>query len=187
MIPRPHLRHAYFLSVAGGGGYKQTILKNEDMLKGKIPTDPQLKKFRGSYRADRMKQGQITGEPITQVPDPPAWLDDPAKVIFREAATLIMAQKKLFASDLNLIAIYSFELWVYQTAVEKLKDPASHVMTTATGYEQVAPWVSIRNQAAKNVRDIGQLYGLDPVSRAKLGIRERQEPDEFEKLFYSKT
>ncbi len=151
------------------------------MLRGRPSKPAELKKLTGT-RPSRMKEGQITGEPLTKLPAPPDWLNDQAKVIFTDTCRLIMAQKSIYEGDVNLLAVLSNECYTYQIAAAKLQDPENMITTTSTGYQAISPWTTIRNQSQKNIRDIGALFGLDPTSRARLGIKEPEPLDEFEQL-----
>jgi phage terminase small subunit len=45
-----------------------------------------------------------------------------------------------------------------------------------------SPWVSIRNNAQKNYRDIASLFGLDPVSAQKIGGAKPPDKDPFDEM-----
>jgi P27 family predicted phage terminase small subunit len=150
-------------------------------MKGKISKSTELKKLSGTFRADRVKAGMV-GIALSRVPKAPNWLNDESKIIFKDICKMILSHKMLFDTDVYLIAVYSFEFWVFKTSVAKLQEPENLVMKTQSGYEQISPWITIRNQAQKNIRDIGAQFGLDPASRAKLGIKEPEQINDIQKL-----
>lgn len=143
-------------------------------MKGKAPKSQELKKLAGTFRNDRDKSLN-PNEALKRVPPAPSWLSDEAAQIFQEVCRELIGRKVLQESAVNLIAVYCSELYTYRIAAEKLKDPEAHVMTTATGYQQISPWITIRNAAQKNMRDIGALFGLDPVNRTRLPVKEVEE------------
>lgn len=128
----------------------------------------ELKKLQGTARADRMKEG-IEFELITIAPTAPTFLDTRAKKIFMATSQMLMDKSMLFNSDLHLLAMLAQELSIYEKACRELKKKNGYVVKTKTNYEQQTPWVNIRSAALKNVKEIGSLFGLDPLSREKFG------------------
>ena len=83
----------------------------------------------------------------------------------------------LFESDIHLIAALAKEYSIYEMACMELKTKSKFVEKTQSGYNQQSPWVNIRSTALKNVKEIGSLFGLDPLSRSRFNV----EPTEKEK------
>ena len=89
----------------------------------------------------------------------------------------------LYESDIHLLAILAKELSVYEMSCQELKTKSKFVIETKSGYKQPSPWVAIRSQAQKNVREIGSLFGLDPLSRSRFNIKEdKKEKNVFAEL-----
>lgn len=150
------------------------------MPRGRKPISNNLKEFRGTLKNYRIKTG-LTGQVMDQAPAPPRWLGNRAKAIFKEVCQVMIFKKRLTFEDLPLIAAYANEFATYQAATDKLKDPANLVQVTATGYEQISPWVTVKNQALKYMQSLGAVLGLDPVARLRLNEKIETE-SEFQKL-----
>lgn len=143
-------------------------------MKGRKPETTAVKKLRGTYTPSRAK-GLTGGELITKLPTPPDFLQDGARVIFTRVCNILIQGRRLYGSDIHLLAMFSQELHTYEIASDNLKAPGDHITTSPAGGDKPSPWIQIRNQALKNVKDLGALFGLDPLSR------ERMKPVEEEK------
>lgn len=143
---------------------------------GNNATPANIKKLSGTLRADRVKEG-IQFELISKIPKPEVWLSDKGKVNFKRVAKMLIDKSMLYNSDVHLLAIMAEEMATYEMACRELKTKSDYIQKTKSDYEQQSPWVGIRNQAQKNVRDIGSLFGLDPLSREKFGGNKSKEPE----------
>jgi P27 family predicted phage terminase small subunit len=152
------------------------------MVPGRKQLSETEKKLAGTFRNDRVKNG-IEFSLLTQVPVSPDWLDSTSKKMFTDIATLLISKNMLYESDVHLLAILAKELSVYEMSCRELKTKSKFVTKTKTGYQQPNPWVAIRSQAQKNVREIGSLFGLDPLSRSRFNIKEdKKEKNGFAEL-----
>ena len=146
------------------------------MLPGRKPIPDEEKKLAGTFRKDRMRNG-LKFTQITVTPKPPAWLDSSSKKIFFDLSSLLISKNMLYESDIHLLAILSKELSIYEMACRELKTPSKFVFKTESGYQQQSPWVNIRNQAQKNVKELGSLFGFDPLSRNRFNIKSEDKKD----------
>lgn len=146
------------------------------MRAGRLPVPIDEKKLSGTFRNDRIKTG-IEFSILTVCPNPPEWLDLKAKRKFTDLSNLLISKQMLFESDLHLIAALAKEYSIYEMACTELKNKSKFVKKTQSGYNQQSPWVNIRSTALKNVKEIGSLFGLDPLSRSRFNV----EPTEKEK------
>lgn len=151
------------------------------MTRGRKPISNELKILRGTLQPCRTKSG-LSAKQLLRIPKPPDWLNDNAKFIFRRACDILIIKKRLFKEDLPLIAAYSNEYVTYMTAVEKLNVPENQVITTNSGYEQISPWVSIKNTSLKHLQSISSVLGFDPISRMRFNDVVEKEEDELEKI-----
>lgn len=94
---------------------------------------------------------------------------------FKWTCSILIQGRRLYASDLHLVAMFAGELYTYELASRNLQTPADHITNTPAGGDKPSPWIQIKNQALKNVKELGALFGLDPLSR------ERMKPVEEEK------
>ena len=149
-------------------------------LKGRPGVPAEIKKLTGTYREDRAKKG-VSFELITEVPKPEVWMSTKAKSYFKIQCEMLIRHKLLDVGNVQLVALMSEEWSLYEKACRKLKREGE-VFTTPKGYQQQSPWISIRNQAQKNYRDIASLFGLDPISAQKVGPPDQGEKDPFDEM-----
>lgn len=151
-------------------------------MKGRTTLPIKQKELSGTLRKDRLNNG-IQFTLLTICPNAPDWLDAKAKEKFTDLSNLLISNKMLFDADVHNLAILSKELSIYEMACSELKTKTKFIEETNSGYKQPNPWVAIRNQAQKNVREIGSLFGLDPLSRSRFNIKpEKQNDNPFENL-----
>ena len=154
------------------------------MSKAGRPSVPAVtKKLQGTDRKDREKEG-INFTLITVCPKPEVWLDSKAKKNFKNFCELLIEKELLTNTNIGHVAIMAQELSTYEEACRQIKkDGMTQIMETKNGsYEQVAPWVAIRNTAQKNYRDYAALFGLDPISASKIVGTKKPEKDDFEQM-----
>jgi P27 family predicted phage terminase small subunit len=151
------------------------------MAKAGRPGIPaKLKELSGTIRKDRTRDG-IEFEKLTIVPKPEVWMDDRAKKYYKNICKLLIAKELLTVSNVQLVIIMAQEYATYEQATRELKI-SGLVFTSDKGNELQSPWVSIRNNAQKNYRDIAALFGFDPISSQKIGPVSKAASDDFEKL-----
>lgn len=158
-----------------GGGCK--------MAKGRPQTPMAEKALAGTLRADRINAG-ISFSLISELPPAPGYLSALAKKYFKDVCKMLMDAKMLYNSDVHLLAQMAIELSTYEEACNKLKTASSKVNKVGKdNYEQQSPWLGIRNNAAKSVREIGALFGLDPLSRTRFApLTDEKEQNPFKDL-----
>jgi P27 family predicted phage terminase small subunit len=149
-----------------------------------------IKELSGTIRKDRTRE-TIQFDLITEVPKPEVWLTNKAKKYFKNMCELLISKKLLNVANVQLVVIMAEEFATYEEATRELKSsPAKgeqkkkdgKVFKTDKGYQASSPWISIRNQAQKNYRDIAALFGLDPLSCQKIGATSKGDEDEFDKM-----
>lgn len=127
------------------------------------------------------QQAEAALRPPADKLEPPDWLDDAAKDVFRAVVAAFEAAglQVLTNADVNTLAIYADAVVRYAEATRIVREQGpvvgnkSHPAVLAA-----AKYAQIMHQAA------GRL-GLDPASRATLArsLAEQAEPDEFDRLF----
>jgi P27 family predicted phage terminase small subunit len=153
------------------------------MSKAGRPSVPaKLKELSGTLRKDRVVRQGVDYELIVEIPKPEVWLSDKGKKNFRSACEMLIGKELLNVANVQLVAMMAEEFATYEEACRELKDNGKTItMPTKTGtYEQVSPWIGIRNQAMKNYKDIATLFGMDPLSQQKLGPATKVEKDPFD-------
>ncbi len=152
------------------------------MTKAGRPSVPaRIKELSGTIRKDRMREG-IEFDRVTEVPKPEVWLDVKAKKYFKSICELLIRKALLNEANVPLVLLMAQEFSTYETACRELTKGADYINETDKGYQQPSPWISIRNQAGKNYRDIASLFGLDPISSQKIGPPVKGEKDPFDEL-----
>lgn len=147
---------------------------------GRPGVPAEIKKLTGTYREDRAKKG-VSFELISEVPKPEVWMSTKAKSYFKTQCEILIRHKLLDVGNVQMVALMSEEWSLYEKACRELKREGE-VFTTPKGYQQQSPWISIRNQAQKNYREIAALFGLDLLSGQKIGGTGGDEKDPFMKL-----
>jgi P27 family predicted phage terminase small subunit len=153
------------------------------MAAGRTPVLAITKRLQGTDRKDRQKE-VIQFNIISEVPKPEVWLDSRAKKYFKNICKLLIDKGLLTDGNIGHAVIMSQELSTYEEACRAIKDDGMiQTIDTKNGsYEQVSPWVGIRNQAQKNYRDYAALFGLDPVSAMKVSGPAKSDKDPFEEM-----
>jgi P27 family predicted phage terminase small subunit len=154
------------------------------MSAGRPGKTKELKALQGTDRKDREKDN-IQFTLITICPKAESWLDTKGKKNFKNFCELLIEKRLLTNTNIGHVAIMAQELSIYEDACRKIKkDGMTQIMETKNGstYEQVTPWVAIRNTAQKNYRDYASLFGLDPASSQKIGGAKKNEEDPFDQM-----
>jgi P27 family predicted phage terminase small subunit len=151
------------------------------MAKAGRPSVPaKIKELSGTVRKDRSREG-VEFEKLTIVPKPEVWMDNRAKKYFKNICELLIGKDMLTVANVQLVVIMAQEYATYEEATRELKE-SGKVFESDKGNLLQSPWVSIRNNAQKNYRDIAGLFGLDPISSQKIGSTSKGTTDDFEKL-----
>jgi P27 family predicted phage terminase small subunit len=143
-----------------------------------IPAE--IKKLSGTVRKDRLREG-IDFELLTVAPKPEVWMEEKAKRYFRNVCNLLISKKLLNVANVQLVVLLAQEFSLYEEATRELKS-SGKVFVSDKGNLLPSPWISIRNSAQKNYRDIASLFGLDPLSAQKIGAPVRGEKDPFDEM-----
>jgi P27 family predicted phage terminase small subunit len=143
-----------------------------------------MKELSGTNRKDRVVRQGVEYASVTKVPKPEVWLSDKGKRNFRSACEMLIGKDLLNVANVQLVAMMAEEFATYEEASRELKDNGKTMtIETKTGsYEQVSPWVGIRNQALKNYKDLASLFGMDPLSQQKIGPATKDPKDPFEEM-----
>lgn len=139
-----------------------------------------IKELSGTIRKDRIREG-VEFPLITVPPKPEVWMDDRAKKYYKNVCELLISKQLLNAANVQLVIMMVQEFSLYEEASRKMKS-SGRVFVSDKGNLLPSPWVSIRNSAQKNYRDIASLFGLDPLSSQKIGPPVKGEEDPFDEL-----
>jgi len=135
------------------------------------------KALQGTLKPSRDIKTEINLPKLNNIDIPKGLYDDYATSIWMQVTSLLNEQNRLCESYFNILLIYCNECAIYFDCVEKMKDEGMYYTSGETGYKQAQPWIRIKNDAAKQIKDIGSLFGLDPLSSLKLPIQAKQDKD----------
>lgn len=147
---------------------------------GRPAIPAKIKELSGTVRKDRIKEG-IEFDLISVAPKPKVWMDARAKRYFKNISELLINKKLLNVANVQLVILMAQEFSLYEEATRELKI-SGKVFYSDKGNLLQSPWVSIRNNAQKNYRDIAALFGLDPVSAMKVGGPVKSDKDPFDEM-----
>lgn len=119
---------------------------------------------------------------LTQAPPPPEWFNDDMRKYYRIVCANLIDAEIIATVDMPLVHAYVVELTELKTAMEQLQSPEAHIEISQSGYKQPSPWIAIKNQAIKHIRELGSCLGFDPLSRMRFDIEPEKEENEFEKM-----
>jgi P27 family predicted phage terminase small subunit len=139
----------------------------------RLPTE--LKKQRGTLRADRTNQSEPTS-PL-KIPPVPTWLSEDGQKSFIELSQLLHNMSVLTESDELSLTLLCDAYGDYKQAKEVINTlgPTQDI-TSREGHTKSIqrPEVIIANQAFVRVFQLLKEFGLTPSSRAKVNAIEQQ-------------
>lgn len=128
-------------------------------------TDDELRQ-NGTWRQDRHSQHDPTGYLLQALPDPPRLLPKDALLIYNDAGSILIAQKMLKASDIELLVLYALELSIYHKEMALANGQLVEVFSN--GNTGISTHRKAAIEALKQTVILGEKLGLSPASRAKL-------------------
>lgn len=104
---------------------------------------------------------------------PPSWLCDEAKKEWRRIVKLFAELDVPILSDMdiNALAMYCDAVVTYKKAIEKVREQTEvYVTKDNPNKPMINPWLKVARDAAAQVKQLGDVLCLDPVSRARAGM-----------------
>lgn len=144
--------------------------------RGPAPKPTELKVLQGTYRPDRAR-GEVFPDPPPSL-DPPAFLNGSAKDKWREFAPMLERNGLLTECDLDTLAVYC-QTWARYVEAERQLSIDGATTTARSGYQQVSAWVTIAKNARADLLKLGDRLGLNPASRGRISIDQRDDGDEL--------
>jgi len=151
----------------------------------------------------KIPMGKFTNEPKPKIPskfpDPPPLLtkNKIAKREWRRVGPELYELGLLTELEINLFATYCLEYSGFMEALEYLdiegliietpkyespkKDKAGNELPIPMS-KKPSPWISIRDQRAKAMRQCMNELGMNPSSRSRLNVQPKEEGDDLDKL-----
>lgn len=137
-------------------------------MRGRKPIPTEIKKTKGTLEKSRVLSNEMQVQINNDIPTAPEDLNQEAKKIWLEVCTELKNNRILANVDLGLVEAYCAELAQYKEAVRQIKK-TSPLVKSPSGYVMISPWQTIRKQSLKAAMDLGQLFGVTPSARTRIG------------------
>lgn len=146
--------------------------------RGPTPLPSNIKRLKGTYRADRAAPNEP--EPEVSIPTPPKWLRQTDWGLGAANVWNYLAPR---LAELDLITeVDKYRLAIYCDAVARVahwrREIKKHgpVQVTETGYRAQNPEMGYLSQAIKDEAKYGSLFGLSPADRTRISVEKKDEP-----------
>jgi P27 family predicted phage terminase small subunit len=146
---------------------------------GRKPTPTKLKLLRGN--PGKRKLGKGEPEPKVEAPACPPHLDEEARAEWGRIEKELLLLGLLTNLDRAALAAYC-QAWSRWVDAETKLQQFGTVIKAPSGYPIQSPYVTIANQAAKQMREFLVEFGLTPSSRTRVHAilpRPENELDKF--------
>lgn len=109
-----------------------------------------------------------------RTPSMPGWLPEDAQRIWRQHARALWQAGLLTEIDVDALATLCETTALYRTALQMIEEHGAVAMTDK-GYSHPTAWVSVRNNALKQMRALWQEFGMTPAARTRVEVQKPQE------------
>jgi P27 family predicted phage terminase small subunit len=154
-------------------------------MRGIKPLPTAIKELRGTLEKSRVLSNEMTVTINNEIPQAPEDLNAEGKKLWNEVCHELKNNNLLANVDLGLVEAYCNELAQYKEAVRQIKK-TSPLIKSPSGYAMVSPWQTIRRQSLKAAMDLGQLFGVTPSARTRIGSNTPKASSKLELLQKSK-
>jgi P27 family predicted phage terminase small subunit len=135
---------------------------------GRTPKRAAIKIAEGNPGKRKIKK-ELEFEPLSEAPEPPSYLSEDAKAIFRRLAALLVSKKLLTQADLETLSAYVDACDLFIKSTKEIQEKGT-TLVTKSGYEQIRPCFTVWKKALEEMRKWGTELGFTPLSRLKLQI-----------------
>lgn len=141
------------------------------MAKGPAPLPKHILQMRGSRQADTREE---LGTKVDELPEPPEWMREPAKEMFRQVCKFTQDMGTLAQSDEQVIARYAIVWDKWQEAEKRLaKMDSGWVEVLAPDgslrFSRPCSWQAQSNHCHEQLRQLETVLGLTPADRTRMG------------------
>lgn len=151
------------------------------MQRGRKPVSNKIKELRGTLKPSRMKSG-LKLPTLAESPPAPDYFSDEMKALYKAVTKQLIEMDVMTKVDQQLIEMYVFEMNEFRTAVRQLQKAENYIEVSQSGYKQPSPWLAVKNQAIKHLKELGSLFGFDPISRMRFNMEEPEQENELLRL-----
>lgn len=146
--------------------------------KGRSGAKPKPNAIKQLTRSQHVNKNAVDFDLIADV-DPPAWLSDLAREMWRTVCPHLCAQKVLTVTDLHNLEAFCNSYSTWRDAAEILREQGP-VVSGATGGPIKNPAATVVNEALRQMQIFGANLGLDPASRGRVsGIKPGTDSNPF--------
>ncbi len=111
--------------------------------------------------------------PLATAPQPPDWLSDRGKQVWREIAPDLVARNVLTAADQPALGLLCQSWDDFHQHSAEIQN-SGHSGFTDKGYEYTRPAVQLKAKAMDLIIRLSQRFGLTPMDRVGLGGAEKK-------------
>lgn len=142
-----------------------------NMAVGRPPKPKHILELAGSKHA---KNREELGKIVSNAPEPPDWLTDAAKAMFRKVCSYMVTMGTLAESDYEVIVRYSIVWDRWQTAERMLAQGCDSYVETfnpdgSLKLCRASKWQLQSNDCHEKLRQFESVLGLTPADRTRLG------------------
>jgi phage terminase small subunit len=137
------------------------------------------KRIEGTFRADRDQSNPLEFLALTNLPNRDQGSEF-ANHYFQNVGNLLISKKLLTGADLTALERASGWFHIYETSrVQILQD--KFIQVAASGYSNISGYLTSYEKAHKYLSEFEGQFGLNPLSRQKIGMPQDTE-DELDLL-----
>ena len=141
-------------------------------MKGRPPKTKQQLKIAGSQLANGREE---IGRLRSSVPEPPEWLNERGKEVFRWLAEREIEMASLAESDYPLLARYAVVFVLWENAAKMLQGtPLAHVEVLnkdgTLKFTRASAAATQAKECLEQLRHMDVVLGLSPTDRARMGV-----------------
>ena len=138
-------------------------------------------RLRGTYRKDRANPKRAKADRVL-VAECPVVLQGVAAAEWDRVVSELVGMGILAAIDTMMLAVYCMEFAEYVDAMRTLEESGRTVVISDKDGNvrdlRNHPAVARANMAFRNLRSMGSEFGLTPVSRERITVPEKPQPDD---------
>ncbi|BBB65900.1 hypothetical protein UNDYM_1647 [Undibacterium sp. YM2] len=148
-------------------------------MKGRTPKPSALKLVGGNAGKRKTNKQEPDPDYLADL-DPPSWLPERAKIVWREIAPKLSRAKLLTEIDVELVAqgcvaIANFRLSVTKAGDDLVKpgqtETDEHGKEVQIKGESLSPWLIVQSMSFKQANLVFQQFGMSPAARTRIAVQ----------------
>ena len=144
-------------------------------MRGRKTIPNEIKLLQGNPGRRPIKKSVKSNTIISKTP--PAWFDDYAKKEWRRVVNLYESLEIITEGDRPMLEEYCIAYSMWRQMMEHAK---LTMVKTASGYPVINPWIGSAIKIMRELKSLAAEFGFSPSSRARIGMPEPKEENEFE-------